>query len=205
MTRKQLSSTKWSLKNDPSYIINFILDNNLPAVIDNFISAGYNSVTDKEEAIEAINDMLQDLDGGLERVIAVLNVPMNPDNLPEGLQDITLEVAKSNYSKFASTTGQDGMMYKSSTSNPEEDEESRGLAQWGQPGIGLDNIFGALAGGLNGLLAGGGTAINGPTGQYNQQYPYGNNWTGQKNNSWIWIVLGIIALLIVLYLMFRKK
>jgi hypothetical protein len=193
MTKKELSSFKWSLKNDPTYIINFILDNNLPAVIDNFISAGYTSVVDKEEALEAINDILKDSSNGLQKVISILSVPMNPDNLPDGIQDLVLEVAKSNVTKLASTAGQDANQLKS-------------LSQWGQEGIGLDNIFGAVAGALNGLVAGGGTAINGPTyGQYGSQYQYGQNWTGQKNNSMIWIILAIIALIVIIYLMFFRK
>ncbi len=182
---------KWKIANDPSYIVSFIVDNNPTAVAANLQAYGY-YVETKESIVAALNQLMGDEDG-VSRVIAALSVPMLLSNSVRAYDQAIMEVAEANVAKqMAQEVAQTGGV-------------STRLASWGESGIGVDNILGALAGALGGLVEQPSMGIGGSQTIYPTQTV---NTPTQPNNTLrnVLIIIAIIIVLVVLYfVLIRKK
>ncbi len=82
MTKAEIASR---LKNDPDFFVSMICQNNPQKVRENLIQAGCNSTIEPEELFNNIK-VLAARDQNAAK--AVLSVPIIPENLPEGWDEV---------------------------------------------------------------------------------------------------------------------
>lgn len=172
---------KMQLSSNPSYILNFIMDLNPSQVMANLNGMGFEEVVDEHSAFEKLVDLYESKEH--ESLILALNVPFNPEDLPEAYHPTLIEVAQTNSNK-------------------------PGLRTFQFLGEEMDasNILGAIAGGLTGLYQGGATSI---TNQQQQQMMFQQQMMAEQQRRQqqrtMYIVLIVAAILVIAFFIWKSK
>lgn len=87
---KLIKDLKEGLMTDPNYAVQFLIENNSPAIIERLQSMGF-TVSTPDDVYEALNAMLEQ--GQRDRFLDALNVPLQTDTLDDAAATVALNAA----------------------------------------------------------------------------------------------------------------
>lgn len=178
---------------DPSYLVNQILNNNPTAVAQNAIAEGlFTYQAPPEELAQAISDLLRQ--GNVEAVLRLINVPYVPNTGNETDQWAEVFIGRRAVNKSASKDNQDlQALGSSAAASAGEDNSNQDF--W--LSLGLGAITGALTAWSQNLS---GSATNPSAPKPGSNSPQ-NNGGGSSNsgssNNLTYIILGVFGFVVV--------